>query len=61
MEKLGIEINEDTEAVVLYNFISKNMKFEEVLILYELLYMGINRHREIIYDAEKKPIMKCNI
>ena len=54
MEKLGIEINEDTEAVVLYDFISKNMKFEEVLILYELLYMRINRHREIIYDAEIK-------
>ena len=54
MEKLGIVINEDTEAVFLYDFISKNMKFEEVLILYELLYMRINRHREIIYDEEIK-------
>lgn len=54
MEKLGIKIDEDTKAVVLYDFIFKNMKFEEVLILYELLYMRINRHREIIYDAEIK-------
>lgn len=54
MEKLGMDINEDTKAVVLYDFISKNMKFEEVLVLYELLYMRINKHREIIYDAEIK-------
>ena len=54
MEKLGIEINEDTEAVVLYDFISKNMKFEEVIRLYELLDMRINKPYGIIYNGEIK-------
>ena len=36
MEKLGMDINEDTKAVVLYDFISKNMKFEDYEILYDL-------------------------
>lgn len=53
-EKLTFGVNEDTKGIELYDFISKNMKFEEVIRLYELLDMRTNKPYGIIYNGEIK-------